>query len=112
MKEAVKRSAIDLSTGKADEPVTTDIKRLIRLPGSIHGKTGFKVKKITVDELKDFEPLNDAVVVGDDPVKIKIVKPMKMKGERFNLPIGDAEVPEYLAILLVGGGSGVVLNKR
>ena len=114
LKKAIKRSAIDLSTGKADEPVTTDIKRLIRLPGSIHGKTGLKVEKVTIDGLKDFDPLNDAVVFGDEPVKVKIVRPTKirMKGEKFNLDVGEIEVPEYLAILLVGRGNAVVLNKR
>ena len=29
-----------------DNPVTIDIHRLIRYPGSLHGKTGFKVQKI------------------------------------------------------------------
>ncbi|MCK5251790.1 MAG: DNA primase catalytic subunit PriS, partial [Thermoplasmata archaeon] len=29
--------------GEADEPVTADTKRLIRLPTSLHGKTGFRV---------------------------------------------------------------------
>ncbi|MEM3675916.1 MAG: DNA primase catalytic subunit PriS, partial [Thermoplasmataceae archaeon] len=32
-----------------DEPVTTDVHRLIRFPGSLHGKTGLMVKKVTPD---------------------------------------------------------------
>ena len=44
-----------------DEPVTSDIKRLIRLPGSLHGKTGLAVTPIKRDELDDFDPLRDAV---------------------------------------------------
>jgi DNA primase small subunit len=43
-----------------DEPVTTDIHRLIRLQGSLHGKTGFAVTK--VDDLDSFDPFRDAIV--------------------------------------------------
>ncbi|MBD6956146.1 MAG: DNA primase catalytic subunit PriS, partial [Thermoplasmatales archaeon] len=53
-------SAEDLA-GKTDEPVTTDIHRLIRLPGSLHGKTGLIVKPLKIDELEKFDPLDDAV---------------------------------------------------
>ncbi|MBY9007822.1 MAG: hypothetical protein KGD63_13855 [Candidatus Lokiarchaeota archaeon] len=42
-----------------DEPVTIDIHRLIRYPGSLHGKTGFKVQKLSIEELSDFNPLNE-----------------------------------------------------
>ena len=34
-------------SGEVDEPVTADIKRLIRLPGSVHGKSGLRVTPIT-----------------------------------------------------------------
>lgn len=47
--------------GETDEPVTSDIKRLIRLPGSIHGKTGFMVMSLTLDRLAEFDPLVDTV---------------------------------------------------
>ncbi len=42
-----------------DEPVTIDIHRLIRYPGSLHGKTGFKVQALTLEELYEFNPLNE-----------------------------------------------------
>ncbi|MFQ5885338.1 MAG: DNA primase small subunit domain-containing protein, partial [Thermoplasmata archaeon] len=47
--------------GETDEPVTSDIKRLIRLPSSLHGKTGFRVVLLTRSQLDDFDPLVDAV---------------------------------------------------
>nr|MDO8097906.1 DNA primase small subunit PriS [Candidatus Njordarchaeota archaeon] len=47
-----------------DEPVTTDIHRLIRLEGSLHGKTGFAVTKVR--ELESFDPFKDAVVLKSD----------------------------------------------
>ncbi|UCE37612.1 MAG: DNA primase catalytic subunit PriS [Thermoplasmata archaeon] len=91
--------------GETDEPVTSDIRRLIRLPSSLHGKTGFVVKPLSRDELNDFEPLRDAVcgIFSDDPIKIEVTKPVniKLKNEVFNLKEGEAEVPEFAAIFLL-----------
>ncbi|CVK33100.1 DNA primase small subunit domain-containing protein [Methanoculleus bourgensis] len=33
---------------RADEPVTTDIKRLIRAPGSLHGGSGMRVVPLDI----------------------------------------------------------------
>jgi DNA primase small subunit len=89
-----------------DEPVTADIKRLIRLPGSLHGKSGMKVTALSIDELETFEPLNDAVVFGDKSVKIKVIKPfaVQMKGKDLMVEEGIQEVPEYAAIYLMCRG--------
>ena len=104
LNSALRKTAVTLSAGETDEPVTCDIKRLIRLPFSLHGKTGLKVIKIDIDRLKEFNPLRDAVVFGDDPVKIKLNQPinMKMKDEIFNLNEGEQETPTYLAVFLIG----------
>lgn len=92
-------------SGEVDEPVTADIKRLIRLPGSVHGKSGLIVTPITRDQLTDFDPLQMAVPkeYSDDPVKITMRSKMSldMKGEHFNLD-GEVEVPEWAAIFLIG----------
>ncbi|MCK4757398.1 MAG: DNA primase catalytic subunit PriS [Thermoplasmata archaeon] len=61
-----------IMAGETDEPVTSDIKRLIRLPGSLHGKTGFMVRSLTLDQLGDFDPLVDAVWDGH-PGETKIM---------------------------------------
>ena len=89
-----------------DEPVTADIKRLIRLPGSLHGKSGMKVTALSIDELESFEPLNDAVVFSDKSVKIKVIKPfaVQMKGKDLMVEEGVQEVPEYVAIYLMCRG--------
>jgi DNA primase small subunit len=42
--------------------VTTDIHRLIRLPGSLHGGTGFRVVPLTRDRLDDFDPFREATI--------------------------------------------------
>lgn len=92
-------------SGEVDEPVTADIKRLIRLPGSVHGKSGLRVTPITRQELTDFDPLQMAVPdeYSDDPIKITMRRDSKldMKGEHFSLS-GETEVPEYAAVFLIG----------
>ncbi len=92
-------------SGEVDEPVTADIKRLIRLPGSVHGKSGLRVTPITRQELTDFDPLQLAVpdVYTDDPVKVTMRRDseLDMLGEHMALK-GETEVPEFAAIFLVG----------
>jgi len=106
LRGALRKIAVSLSAGETDEPVTCDIKRLIRLPYSLHGKTGFQVKRVDIDELKFFNPLRDAVIFGDDQVKVKIRQPLKIriKDEDYNLKIGEDYLPEYLVIFLIARG--------
>jgi DNA primase small subunit len=92
--------------GETDEPVTSDIKRLIRLPGSLHGKTGFVVRLLDRESLDDFEPLRDAVWEGftDTPVKVtgKENFEIDLKGESFTIKKGaETELPEFAALFLL-----------
>lgn len=100
----VKDAAPRLSS-EVDKPVTPDIKRLIRLPGSLHGKTGLRVSHLTRDQLTDYDPLQYAVpeTYTDDPVKVTMRKDMEldMLGQHFTLR-GETEVPEFCAVFLVG----------
>src|SRR4030066_607808 len=63
--------------GETDEPVTSDIKRLIRRPTSLHGKTGFEVVPLTRRELTGFNPFDDAVskAFGEEEVAVRCEKP-------------------------------------
>ena len=92
-------------SGEVDEPVTADIKRLIRLPGSIHGKSGLRVTALSRDELTDFDPMVMAIPkeYSDDPVKITMKRDYEfnMKKQHFKLS-GITEVPEYAAVFLIG----------
>jgi len=104
LNSALRRTAVSMSAGETDEPVTCDVKRLIRQPGSLHGKTGFRVTRVNLDDLKDFNPLIDAVVFPCDSVNVDMVRSveLKMNDEEFNLEIGENEVPIYLAVFLIG----------
>jgi DNA primase small subunit len=91
--------------GEADEPVTSDTKRLIRLPTSLHGKTGLLVKLLKLDEIADFNPLRDSIpsTYSSDKVEVKVVQPIdvELRGERFKLSRGVCKVPEYAAIFFM-----------
>ncbi len=58
-----------------DERVTKDVKRLMRLPESLHGSTGFKAKLISYSELDTFNPTKNAVVFKNGDFKVKITDP-------------------------------------
>jgi len=105
LNSALRKTAVTLGAGETDEPVTCDVKRLIRLPFSLHGKTGFKVVKIGIDELETFDPLRDAVVFNDDPVTVHLNTSctIKMNQQNFNLEGGEHKLPLYLAVFLIGG---------
>ncbi|HTD80615.1 MAG TPA: DNA primase catalytic subunit PriS [Thermoplasmata archaeon] len=100
--------ALDLGKRETDEPVTSDIKRLIRMPHSLHGKTGLAVIPMTREALESFLPLRDAVPKAwtAEPTKVSLRAGIKvtMRDETFNLKEGMNIVPEHLAIFLACRG--------
>jgi DNA primase small subunit len=102
-----------IRAGETDAPVTRDVHRLIRLPGSLHGKSSLRVIPLTLDEVKDFEPLRDAVVFGGDPVKVMVKGDMDIEigGERFSLKAGEAELPEFAAIFIMARGAAELVDE-
>jgi DNA primase small subunit len=97
---------------KTDEPVTADIRRLIRMPSSLHGGSGMKVVLLTLSEFEKFQPLNEAVVFSENEIKIEVISPPKpqnslveMKGKSFRVSEGINALPEYAAIYLMCRGA-------
>ena len=86
----------------ADEPVTTDTKRLIRMPTSLHGGSGMRVQPLELRDLNDFEPLVDAVVFSMRDVRIDLHHPVTipMLGSTYELQKGITTVPEAVAVFL------------
>lgn len=86
----------------ADEPVTTDTKRLIRMPTSLHGGSGMRVQPLELRDLHDFDPLTDAVVFGSRDVKVEQKFPIRMPmlGSTYELQKGIITVPEAVAVFL------------
>src|SRR2546422_1429887 len=98
---------------ETDEPVTSDVKRLIRMPSSLHGKTGLQVIPLSRDALDEFRPLRDAVPQAwtDDAVRMNLKNKinMEIRGDVFNLAPGVNDVPQYLAIFLAARGLATVV---
>jgi DNA primase small subunit len=100
------REAISQIKVSIDVPVTADTKRLIRLPTSLHGGSGFQVTPLTLDEFRRFEPLCDAVVFSDRSVAVRTAKPVtaEIKGETIKVHQGTSELPEHTAVYLMARG--------
>ncbi len=93
--------------GETDEPVTGDVNRLIRAPGSLHGKSGFKVTTIPdLEALKEFDPLRDTLAFAwDEQVEVLPLRSSTfyLKGEEFTLEPGEPqELPEAAAVFALG----------
>lgn len=86
----------------ADEPVTTDTKRLIRMPTSLHGGSGMRVQQIEARNLAGFDPLTDAIVFGTRAVRLDLQfnLTMPMLGSTYQLEKGIITVPEAMAVFL------------
>jgi DNA primase small subunit len=86
----------------ADEPVTTDTKRLIRMPTSLHGGSGMRVQPVELRDLPDFDPLIDAVVFSLRDVRVDLAHQlvMPMLGSTYELQKGISTVPEAVAVFL------------
>ncbi|MFX1500665.1 MAG: DNA primase small subunit domain-containing protein [Promethearchaeota archaeon] len=104
---------------EVDVPVSIDIHRLIRYPGSLHGKTGFKVQELLLDEIETFNPLDEQTEKLDPIVFVSKVKTTqkleiiesdvpatKIKGETFGpYQLGEKiEVPHHIAVFLLCRG--------
>lgn len=105
--KAVTKTVRVKSADRVDEPVTSDIKRLIRLPNSLHGKSSLEVKPLRIETFKAFNPLDDAVVFGDSPVEITVSRnsAIKLKGETYKVEQGEVvSVPEHVAVYFMCRG--------
>ncbi len=98
---------------QADEPVTTDIKRLIRMPGSLHGGSGMRVVPLGANELAGFDPLEDAVVFGERDVKVEMKAAIttSLLGNTYTLQKGIATIPEALAIFVCCRGMAEIAGE-
>lgn len=97
---------VEVLGGETDEPVTADVRRLIRCPGSLHGGSGLRVTPLSIRDLEDFDPLQDAVVFGDESIPLEILKPFntQMRGQSYHLAEGPTELPACVAVFLMARG--------
>ncbi len=96
--------AIKTQGADVDTVVTTDIHRLIRLPATLHGKTGLKAVQISVTDLEAFDPLIEAVAFTKGTLTINVSEAPKFRiSDRFYGPYKQqkVELPTSGAMLLM-----------
>ena len=106
--DALAEEVIEAETAPIDEPVTTDTKRLIRLPGSLHGGSGLMVTPLDRAEIDDFRPLEDAIpdrFRGRD-IRVTVTEPgtVTFDGDTFSIQEGMQSVEECLGVFLMTRG--------
>lgn len=92
-----------------DSSVTTDIHRVFRLAGTLHGDTG--MCKARVESLDTFDPGSVPVALSAEPVKVDVAwyPRFSMKGESFGPYTSTAAtLPTYAAIQILTRGFGEV----
>ncbi|MEK6954869.1 MAG: DNA primase small subunit domain-containing protein, partial [Candidatus Micrarchaeota archaeon] len=102
--ENILQQTVSLKSVNIDRNVTFDLARLIRLPDSLHGDTGYIAKTLSLKELKGFDPSKDAIAFGGKPMRIRNTDAIEFDfaGIRYNLKHGEeVEVPEALGVLLI-----------
>lgn len=97
------QNAAKKSGATVDPSVTTDIHRIFRLPGTLHGKTGLLKKKCR--DIEQFNPLVDAVALGRTPMNIYVdyAPQFTLAGEEFGpFKSESVELPTVAAVYLMG----------
>jgi len=114
--EALTARVTATETAPIDEPVTTDTRRLIRLPGTLHGGTGFVVRRIERDALDGFDPLEDAVPARfrerEIAVECDAASRVELLGDSFNIRAGHNSVLEAVGVLLMARGDARKVPER
>lgn len=99
--EKILAEAVKTQGSEIDTVVTTDLRRLIRLPNTLHGKTGWIVQPLTMDSLSDYDPLMDAIAFREGSAKIYVrhIPELEVMGEKYG-PLEDETVELPLAVAL------------
>jgi DNA primase small subunit len=94
----------ETQSSKIDTVVTTDIHRLIRMNGTLHGKTGLKKVEFPASELQDFDPFRGAVAFKKSTARVLVrdAPEFRMSGETLG-PYKNqtVELPVAAAVMLI-----------
>jgi DNA primase small subunit len=104
-------TVINVFGSRIDESVTTDIHRIFRMPGTLHGNSG--LLKMRVHDLDGFRPEYDPVVLGDEKVTVSIqgAPLFGLKGRTFGpYSSEETELPIYAAAYLLTKGLGRIAS--
>jgi DNA primase small subunit len=94
----------EAQAAKIDTVVTTDIHRLIRMNGTLHGKTGLKKVEFPAKNILDFDPFRGAVAFKKGEVKVLVsdAPEFRMSGETLG-PYKNqtVDLPVAAAVMLI-----------
>jgi DNA primase small subunit len=94
----------DQQSAKIDTVVTTDTHRLIRLAGSLHGKTGLMKAEASLSSFDEFDPLKEAVAFKDGQMTVDVTEAPEFRiGDSIYGPFKNAtrvELPTAAALFL------------
>lgn len=102
---AIKNQAVDIDT-----VVTSDLHRLIRLPETLHGKTGFRTAIVSIEEIQDFDPLSEAPAFQKETIRISISNSPRFRlDDKVYGPFKNenVELPAAAAVMLICKGVAV-----
>jgi DNA primase small subunit len=104
LEAVIPRAAVEVQ-GETDAPVTTDVHRLIRLPSSLHGGTGFRVVPLPREALERFDPLRDAPASAPEAERVSVAFRETVsypwgEGQIEGVAGTDAELPTPAALFL------------
>jgi DNA primase small subunit len=95
---------VETLSAKIDSVVTTDIHRFIRMPDTLHSKTGLKKTEFPISHLDYFDPLKDAVAFKNGATKIFVSDAPEFRiGDKTFGPYRNQkiELPTAAALLLI-----------
>jgi len=104
---------VAILTAKIDTVVTTDIHRLIRLTGALHGKTGLKKIECPISDIQAFDPFKNAVAFKEGAATVSVSNVPEFRlGEEIFGPFKNqkVELPTAAAVLIVCKGRGEVVD--
>jgi len=97
---------------RIDTVVTTDVHRLIRMPGTLNGKTGLKATTVPLDQLEEFDPFNEPIVFeGTQKVEITEAPQLRLRDQTFGPYVDQTvELPTAAAVLLIAKSVALPVN--
>jgi len=109
------QKAVENQSVKIDTVVTTDIHRLIRLAGTLHGKTGLKKVNVPISDVERFDPLKSALAFKGGAARLLVSEApeFRLGDERYG-PYENVEVelPTAAALFLLCKGAAQVKEEN
>ena len=99
----ISSKAVERGSARIDSVVTTDVHRLIRLPGTLNGHTGLRAMEVQRDRFDEFDPFKESVVFrGTMRILVHESPQFHLGGQEFG-PFSDekVELPSFAAMLLL-----------